>query len=358
MPLARRGARPMAMPTLHLRFANRVVGLAFSLALGCSTPAGHGAPPVSPNAVEAMRSAQARTAAPASFAGDWRTTYGRMRIEVDGNHATGTYSHGAGGKFQGIVDGDVLRVVYEEPGGVRGRARFALAADGSGFRGVWLAGVEDDAQLDAGRSSAWEGTRIVVVEGRVWLVVLEAYWQEGLHEPDYSYGEMLGAFFERLPDVQFRQRFFSSPSEFERLVEECAQLAEPVVLYLSTHGSPEGLASPHGLITGDLIGRSVARIHDLKLLHLGACEALVGDLPRSIRAAAGERACFPVSGFTRKVDWAGSALVDFTYLDLVLERGLDPASAVDQTRRLVAFASSTTAEDAAIPATDLTISLP
>ena len=32
-------------------------------------------------------------------------------------------------------------------------------------------------------------------------------WQADLHEPDYSYGEMLGAYFERLPHVAFRQRF-------------------------------------------------------------------------------------------------------------------------------------------------------
>ena len=87
-------------------------------------------------------------------------------------------------------------------------------------------------------------------------------------------------------------------------------------------------------------------------------QALAGDLPRAIRAAAGAGAGFPVSGFTRKVDWAGSALVDFTYLDLVLERGLDPIRAVQETRRLVAFASSTTTDDAAIPATDLAISAP
>jgi methyl coenzyme M reductase subunit C len=50
--------------------------------------------------------------------------------------------------------------------------------------------------------------------------------------------------------------------------------------------------------------------------------------------------------------------VDFTYLDLVLERGLEPEQAVAQTRRLVLFAGAGVPEGAAIPATDLKISQP
>ncbi len=342
-------------PRIDLRC--RVAGLFASLVAGCAAPWTVEQPAIASKTIDAAPT-QAESLAQGGFAGSWRTTYGLMRLRVEGPLATGAYAHGAGGTLDGVVDGAVLRAAYAEPGGVRGRARFELAADGASFRGKWLAGAQDDAQLDVGEASDWEGTRIVPVPGRVWLVVLEAYWQEGLHEPDYSYGEMLGAFFERLPDVQFRQRFFSSPADFERLVQECAQLEEPVVLYLSSHGSPQGIASPQGLVSGEVIGRAVARIPRLKLLHLGACEALAGDLPRAIRAAAGDGAGFPVSGFTRKVDWAGSALVDFTYLDLVLERGLDPIRAVQETRRLVAFASSTTTDDAAIPATDLAISTP
>jgi hypothetical protein len=296
------------------------------------------------------------TPAPGSFAGSWATTYGRLRLRLDGTHARGAYTYGSGGTVEGVVDGRVLRVAYEEPGGVRGRARFELSADGLRFRGTWREGARVDADLDAGSTSRWDGTRIVPVKDRVWLVVLEAYWQGGLHEPDYSYGEMLGAFFERLPDVQFRQRFFSGPEDFERLAGECAELEEPVVLYISSHGSPREISAPGGAIPGEVIGRAVARIPNLKLLHLGACAGLAGDLPRTIRAAAGPDACFPVSGFTRTVDWGGSALVDFTYLDLVLERGMEPAAAVAETRRLVLFAGARVPDGAGIPATDLAIS--
>jgi len=292
------------------------------------------------------------------FAGSWRTSYGALRLKVEGLTAKGRYRYGSGGTIEGLIEGRTLRARYEEPGGVTGRARFVLSEDGASFRGIWRAGAVSDAELDAGPSAVWEGTRIVPVANRTWLIVLEAYWQGDLLEPDYSYGEMLGAFFERLPDVEFRQRFFAGPEDFERIVSECAQLEEPVVLYISSHGSPEGIHSPQGMIAGDVLGRAVAQIPNLRLLHLGACEALLGELPARIRAAAGEDTSFPISGFTRKVDWGGSALVDFTYLDLVLERGLEPEQAVAQTRRLVLFAGAGVPEDAAIPATDLKVSQP
>jgi hypothetical protein len=291
----------------------------------------------------------------ASFAGLWTTTFGALVLEVDGTRATGRYAYGTGGRIDGEVDGRILRARYFEPDGVEGRATFELADDGASFDGVWQAGASADLALDDPSLERWSGTRVVPVEGRVWLVVLEAYWQSGLHEPDYSYGEMLGAFFERLPNVAFRQRFFHGPEDFVRLVRECEALAEPVVLYVSSHGSPEGIASPGGTIDGATIGAALAHVPNVQLLHLGACEALAGDLVRDVRAAAGPHADFPISGFTVAVDWGGSALVDFTYLDLVLERGFAPADAVEETRRLVTFARDTAPSESAIPATDLVI---
>jgi hypothetical protein len=299
------------------------------------------------------------TPPPDAFTGAWATTYGRLRLQVAGRKVRGTYASGStSGIVEGDVDGRVLRVAYEESTGVGGRARFNLSPDGSSFHGTWRPGARTDADLDTEPTSRWDGTRVVPVKDRVWLVVLEAYWQGGLHEPDYSYGEMLGAFFERLPDVEFRQRFFSGPIDFERLAGECAELEEPVILYVSSHGGPAEIFAPGGSVTGEVIGRAVARIPNLRLLHLGACSGLAAGLPRSIRDSAGAEARFPVSGFTRNVDWGGSALVDLTYLDLVLEHGMDPVDAVEETRRLVTFAGASVPAGATIPATDLTISTP
>ena len=39
----------------------------------------------------------------------------------------------------------------------------------------------------------------------------------------------------------------------------------------------------------------------------------------------------PVSGYTTSVDWSGSAILEFTYLDLILGKGLAPTEAA--TRR-------------------------
>ena len=65
---------------------------------------------------------------------------------------------------------------------------------------------------------------------------------------------------------------------------------------------------------------------------------MAGEVPRKIAAAREPRERFPISGFTKPADWAGSAIADFTYLELVIGRGMDPEQAVRETRRMVKFA--------------------
>jgi hypothetical protein len=52
------------------------------------------------------------------------------------------------------------------------------------------------------------GVRVAPVPGRKWLVVLEAHYENNLAEQEYSFGQMLKAFFARTPEVQVRHRFF------------------------------------------------------------------------------------------------------------------------------------------------------
>ena len=52
----------------------------------------------------------------------------------------------------------------------------------------------------------------------------------------------------------------------------------------------------------------------------------------------GPGATFPISGYTRTADWGGSAVVDFTLLDLIFSHGLSPADAVAKTRQMLSFA--------------------
>jgi hypothetical protein len=92
----------------------------------------------------------------------------------------------------------------------------------------------------------------------------------------------------------------------------------------------------------------------IRLLHFGACSLLAGDLGHDVRRAHAPHEPFPISGFRTDVDWAGSAIVDFTYLDLVLERGLAPEDAVRETRRMLSFARAG-GRDSPIAGTDLTV---
>jgi hypothetical protein len=55
------------------------------------------------------------------------------------------------------------------------------------------------------------------------------------------------------------------------------------------------------------------------------------------------------------VDWAGSALVDFTYLDLVLGRDVAPEQAVRLVREMLGFARPPGETQGPIPGTGLTI---
>jgi hypothetical protein len=49
-----------------------------------------------------------------------------------------------------------------------------------------------------------------------------------------------------------------------------------------------------------------------------------------------------VSGYTTSVDWGASALLEFTYLDLMLNRGFAPADAAAKLGTLVPYAGDRT----------------
>lgn len=51
-----------------------------------------------------------------------------------------------------------------------------------------------------------------------------------------------------------------------------------------------------------------------------------------------ERRAFPISGYRTAVDWAGSAVIEFLYFDLIMMRGLTPGAASEQVVKLLPFA--------------------
>ena len=113
-----------------------------------------------------------------------------------------------------------LEFRYQEPA-VGGEGWFELAENGTSFQGQWR---PDGTEAWA----PWQGQRLVPVPGLVWLVVLEAYWQRGLGEKEYAFGNMLREFFARVPHIEVRQRFFNNEAGLAKWCRELLYLPEPI----------------------------------------------------------------------------------------------------------------------------------
>jgi hypothetical protein len=131
-----------------------------------------------------------------------------------------------------------------------------------------------------------------------------------------------------------RQRFFHDAASLEHWCRELLYLSEPAILMIASHGLAEGLSVHGNLINTSRVLDSLRHVENLKLLHFSSC--LVG---RDGERALGRKA-FPISGYTTSVDWGASALLEFTYLDLMLNRGMAPAQAAAALPRLVPFAGT------------------
>jgi hypothetical protein len=294
---------------------------------------------------------------PTGFEGVWESSFGTLRLNREEARVQGTYTYAAGATIEGELAGQVLKGTYHEPSthgdGVRGRFAFELAEDGQSFRGTWEPGTGEPLDPRDRRAQRWSGKRVQGEPDRIWFVVLEENWEGSLREPEYSFGAMLRAFFERVPRIGVRHRFIHDRADLERFCGELGGLVEPLVLYISSHGSPEGLGIGSDGISPEALGAALKNVGDLRLLHLGSCAVLAGDAPTRIRAAAGKS--FPISGFVESVDWAASAIVDFTYMQLVLEQGMDPAAAVEATRKMLSFAKEP-GDTGPLPGCDLVLS--
>lgn len=274
-----------------------------------------------------------RAGAHASFAGLWRTSFGPMRITdaaAGGGACSGIYLYsGLTCTITGAAKDGTLTFTYEQPDGERGEGAFAL--DGpQAFKGTWKSA--------GGAEGEWTGTRTPARPGVTNLVVLEAHWERSLGDRTYSFGEMLRTFFQRVPGVAFHHRFVHDEADVRRFAAESAFLAEPVVLYFSSHGTDKGLSMGGRTVPPEVIASAIKGASNIRLLHFGACEVMAGDAPDRIAAATG--GAFPISGYANTADWGGSAVVDLTYLSLVLEHGLASPAAIDEVRRSISFAST------------------
>lgn len=266
-----------------------------------------------------------------SFDGVWNTSYGPLRLSRRGNDLRGFYRL-ADGRFadlSGTADGPTLAFSYDE-GDAKGTGRFSLDPAGDSFSGSW--------QSSGGDVGEWTGARIAPKPGRIWLVVLEARWEDSLGERQYSYGDMLSAYFARVQNVECRHRFFDGPESLLRASSEIPFLPEPVVVVIASHGSAEGISCAGKTIGADVLAQCFARSQNLALLHFSSCLVMAGTLPSNLAKRLPAGISFPISGYASSVDWGASAAAEFLYLDLVLARGMDPAEAAEKLLDLVPIA--------------------
>lgn len=253
------------------------------------------------------------------FEGLYDTTYGRMRLSRDGDRVTGFYSYGGGSTIEGTISGDRLEFRYREPT-VAGEGFFVASEGGRILEGQW--------REEGGTSySAWRAERGEPEPGVVWLVVLEAPWETSLSENEYAFGDMLRAYFERMPHVRVRHRRLYDLADFRRASAELAYLAEPVALLIASHGSGGFLTINADRIGADEIRSALQGAPNVFALHFSACDIMVGDTADRILAELAPGRHVALSGYGTSVDWSASALIEFLYLDLILGRGVSPTVA-------------------------------
>jgi hypothetical protein len=258
--------------------------------------------------------------------GLWDTSIGRLRLMEDDGRLTGGTEHDETARLEADSgDGEHFRFTLEGAG-IKGRGIIALDQQGYALAGEWVQNGQPPQPL--------LGRRVIPHPGLTWLVVMEAHWQRALDEKEYAFGRMLQELFARVPWAQVRHRFYADETSLVRWCRQLAYLPEPAVLVITGHGESSGLMVEGRPIAMPAVVDALRLADSLKLLHFSAC--LVGhDASQALKAAP-----FPVSGYTTVVDWAQSALTEFVYLDMILEKGLSPAKAAEQLLALVRFSGS------------------
>ena len=269
--------------------------------------------------------------------GVWETSFGRLRLVEEPERVVGFYDGPGPSRVEGQVEDGRLVFRYQEPQ-ARGEGCFELAEDGQSFGGQWRS-----EKMHA--SASWSGRRVRPVPGRTWLMIVEAHWQRSVAEGEYSFGGMLREFFARLPDVAVRQRFFNDEASLQRWCRELLYFPEPAVVLISSHGTAEGVRVHGQTIDTRSVVDSLRHADNIQLLHFSSCLVLHEDKKGDFARRVENGAPFAVSGYTTSVDWGGSAIVEFTYLDLILAKGLPPEEAAALLPKLIAYAGDGTPAD-------------
>lgn len=264
------------------------------------------------------------------FTGVYESSFGRVRLVQTGQQVSGTYAYGGGSTIEGSVEDGRFSFTYQEPT-ASGEGWFELRPDDSGFNGQWRA-------TGGSEWATWTGDRVEEDPERVWLVVIEAQWELDLAEEEYSFGEMLEAYFARYPNVSVRHRRVHDATDFARAAQEIAFLAEPTFVLLASHGSTGALTIGPDRIGAAPVASLLRSSPHVFGVHFSSCEVAMGNTLADIRAALPDGWTVALSGYATSVDWSASALLEFLYLDLVLGRGLSPTYAAQLVESELNFA--------------------
>lgn len=267
----------------------------------------------------------------------WETSFGRLRLVEEADHVSGYYEGAGPSRIEGRIEEGRLVFKYEEPQ-ARGDGCFELAEDAQSFVGEWRSQRMHD-------WSSWSGRRVRSEPGRTWLMVIEAHWQRTLAEGEYSFGGMLREFFARRPEIAVRQRFFNDEASLQRWCRELLYFPEPAVVLISSHGTPQGVRVHGHTIDTRRVIDGLEHADNIQLLHFSSCLVLQEDRKGDFALRVDRAVPFAVSGYTTSVDWSGSAILEFTYLDLILTKGLSPEEAAAVLPKLITYAGDNEVAD-------------
>lgn len=273
--------------------------------------------------------------------GIWDTSFGRVSLIQEESRILGFYEGAGPSRIEGRLDGKRFVFRYLEPS-AQGDGWFELNGDATAFDGSWRPD-------GAAAWQPWQGRRVFARPGLTWLVVLEAHWQRSLGDAEYSYGMMLKEFFARLPHVAVRQRYFNDESSLTRWLRDLSYVPEPAIVLISSHGTEGGVAVQGRTIDPKLVVDSLKNAGAIQLLHFATCLVLKeendGDFLRRIGPVP-----YPISGYTTSIDWGGSAVLEFSYFDMILSKGLAPEDAASRLPTVVAYSGSAAPGESPYPA--------
>ncbi len=278
------------------------------------------------------------------FSGTWDTTYGIMFLQQENSHVNGYYTYEAYSTVDGEVGPDGRLVfTYREPN-ASGEGWFDLSPDSMSISGMWRPD-------GGGEWYEWEGYRAGAgITPSNWLVILESEWQTSLSENEYSFGEMLIAWFARVPGVNVRHRFIHDVDDLAAFCLESSGLPGDLYLVIASHGSSSGIELASGTVSSREFVDAIRPCSNLAMIHFSCCEIMSGRLPQAIISSRSSwPADFIVSGYSRTVDWGASGLIEIFYFNQMLENGFSPSDAANSVIEDIDFAgqSSTRLMDAA-----------